>query len=1615
MKTKRFIQTILLVIIFLIPITAFSADWGWVPCGTYSRFWGIWGSSQTDIFVASWQRYNTQTGKYEDFGEIWHSDGITWSSMPIPTDTKGIYDIWGTSSGPDVFAVGLSGTILHYNGTSWHSETGVPTGLGWLMGVWGSSESDVFAVGEAVGGSGTILHFDGTSWHRETSVPTTTNLHSVWGTSATDVFAVGYPGTILHFNGSAWSTMDSGTSQALMSVWGTSATDVFAVGFGGTILHYNGTNWSPPQGGSGTLQDLYGVWGTPSGTDVYAVGSWGAIVHFNGTSWSPMTSWTTQWLFRVWGSSATDVYAVGDNGIISHYPSYSISGSVKTSEGVAVKDVEIQYYLYNGTVSVKTNSSGNYTIPNLGNGTFTLYPVKTGYNFDPYNLPVTISGANKTGQNFTAYPPGNPELGWGSMDSGTTKALNGVGGKSATNVFAVGDGGKILRYNGTSWHSETGLPTGDELLYGVWASSATNDVFVVGWGGTILHYNGTSWHKDEHSGTSYGYYGVWGSSASDVFAVGDEDTILHYNGTSWSPPMTSHCYDYFAGVWGSAWNNVYAVGVVDGRIARYNGTSWTQVYESGVGLNGVWCSSPSDVFAVSDGGGIFHYNGTSWSLMTSGTTQSIKGVWGSSASDVFAVGYSYYNSIVHYNGTSWSPMENPTALTYSTLNGVWGSSANDVFAVGSAGTILHYTYYPVISGTVSGDVQNINDSVTITLSGPVSKTTTTDSSVNFEYKFSVLSNGTYTVTASKRCLLPDYTEKDCFTFEPASRQVVISGGWSAPGINFTASENLSISGKVTGEIQADVIITISGPVSKATKTVTSGDYSFTGLKSGTYTVTPSKEGYYFIWPNWQGQVTLDTPDPKSVNFTSAAYHSISGTVTLSEGSIGSVEYVAMMVYGSVFGDTRWATTNNASGNYSVPGLKNGTYTVTPRKNGYSFAPENRQVTVSGADVTVENFVATPLWYWSISGTVFGEGECIGSVHFDLSGSSTTDTTTYDSSGNYRFSKLRNGTYTVTPIKTNCSYNPSSLSVSIFDGDAPGKNFTASKASTYSISGKVTCSGVPIAGVPMFLSGSDSGITTTNASGNYSFTVINGTYTVTPMSSTYTFTPPYWQGEVKDGNKANINFACVPPTYSISGTVTYKDSGLAFAGVTMTLSGSMSGTTITGTSGNYTFRGLINGNYIVTPNKTNYTFEPTNRSVPITGASVIGADFKGTPTPACPYSICGTVTCDDKAGLTMTLSGGVSTTTLTDASGKYCFTGLCNGTYIVTPSKTNCTFTPASRQATINGASVTGVDFTCTCITTYSISGTVTGDTQAGVTMSLFGSISTTTITDASGNYRFTGISNGTYTVTPRKSGYSFEPPYRQVTISGANVIGADFTAHIASTYTISGTVTGDTQADVTITVVYDSVLGDTTTNTSGNYTFSGLSNGTYTVKPSKANYTFEPASTQVIISEADVTGVNFVAFAVGGCSTWADVITKYDAYVSGQATWADVIDCYQEYSSTFSISGTVTGGIQAGVTMTLSGDISAITTTTDSSGNYTFSLLSNGSYIVEPSLSNYTFSPASTQVTISGADVTGVNFVAFAVGGCSTWADVNAKYEDYVSGEITWAEFFSCYQEYTTQ
>jgi alpha-L-fucosidase len=79
----------------------------------------------------------------------------------------------------------------------------------------------------------------------------------------------------------------------------------------------------------------------------------------------------------------------------------------------------------------------------------------------------------------------------------------------------------------------------------------------------------------------------------------------------------------------------------------------------------------------------------------------------------------------------------------------------------------------------------------------------------------------------------------------------------------------------------------------------------------------------------------------------------------------------------------------------------------------------------------------------------------------------------------------------------------------------------------------------------------------------------------------------------------------------------------------------------------------------------------------------------------------------------------------------------------------------------------------------------------------------------------------------------------------------------------------------------------------------------------------------------------------------------------------------------FEISGTVTSGASAlmAVTINLSG-AAAKSTTTDSNGNYSFSGLANGAYTITPSKTGYTFTHATIDVNVSGADVTGQNFAA---------------------------------------
>ncbi len=62
-----------------------------------------------------------------------------------------------------------------------------------------------------------------------------------------------------------------------------------------------------------------------------------------------------------------------------------------------------------------------------------------------------------------------------------------------------------------------------------------------------------------------------------------------------------------------------------------------------------------------------------------------------------------------------------------------------------------------------------------------------------------------------------------------------------------------------------------------------------------------------------------------------------------------------------------SATSAADGSFSIAGHAAGTYTLTPTKTGYVFAPSSRALTVAAANLTGENFIAQTTTYGSDAG------------------------------------------------------------------------------------------------------------------------------------------------------------------------------------------------------------------------------------------------------------------------------------------------------------------------------------------------------------------------------------------------------------------------------------------------------------------------------------------------------------------------------------------------------------------------------------------------------------------------------------------------------------------------
>jgi hypothetical protein len=274
--------------------------------------------------------------------------------------------------------------------------------------------------------------------------------------------------------------------------------------------------------------------------------------------------------------------------------------------------------------------------------------------------------------------------------------LSGVWMSQKKHVWVVGSYGLILRRANKVWESQ---PSGvDEHLNDVFGRSDT-ELWAVGDGGTLLGYNGSQWSAAEvnsnwDADSPPNFNGVWVTAIDDsykAFVVGDAATVLIGDGNYWTqmvaflPNGKQADFLAVAGI-NSDYGRVWAVGT-GGTLMRYNGKHWGY-YESGTkeDLNGVSGSKSLGMWVVGAAGTVLHSSDDeTWQKVDTGFDQHLYGIQVFDQGNAVAVGSA--GTILQrspINGT-WSSIE--SKVTGDLLD-VHGTDLNNLYMVGSIQGVL---------------------------------------------------------------------------------------------------------------------------------------------------------------------------------------------------------------------------------------------------------------------------------------------------------------------------------------------------------------------------------------------------------------------------------------------------------------------------------------------------------------------------------------------------------------------------------------------------------------------------------------------------------------------------------------------------------------------------------------------------------------------------------------------------------------------------------------------------------------------------------------------------------------------------------------------------------------
>ncbi len=326
------------------------------------------------------------------------------------------------------------------------------------------------------------------------------------------------------------------------------------------------------------------------------------------------------------------------------------------------------------------------------------------------------------------------------------------------------------------------------------------------------------------------------------------------------------------------------------------------------------------------------------------------------------------------------------------------------------------------------------------------------------------------------------------------------------------------------------------------------------------------------------------------------------------------------------------------------------------------------------------------------------------------------------------------------------------------------------------------------------------------------------------------------------------------------------------------------------------------------------------------------------------------------GVSVSLSSGAATTT--SGGGHFSFADVEGGTYTITISgyPGDASFDQTTAEVTIasSGQTVTR-SFSGSWIRTASLTGMVTveGGGLPGITVSVSGRQDAQMLTDDNGQYTFTGLRAGNYTV--EISGFDATDVAFSATSSAVEVaVGESKVWSFEGTYVRESTIAGQVSVEgnglAGVTISLQGMGADESENTDmgGQFTFSNLRAGEYQLAISgfdTREYGFSTTSATVRVEHGRTANVPF------------EGIMLRTASIMGQVS--------------------IEGEGLADVTVSLSGEGESLTTMTDNSGQYAFSKLPAGNFQVGISgydTDDYSFETTSKNVALALGETATVPF-----------------------------------------